>query len=171
MTQALDYKPGLQDIILNYFKIKVDNLTEISKYCILCADGMSIKSNFFSTKCDTVIGFHDTGPVKQLLPATTVLVLMARGLYNNWKQILGYFFSTSGSSGNSLCAIIKDCIGKLQNIGLVMYVLTTDMGSNFIQLSRMLNVDKSQPYFKVNEQKIFYIFDTPHIFKAIRICL
>jgi len=42
------------------------------------------------------------------------------------------------------------------------------MGSNFIQLSRALGISTENSTFLVNDEKVFYIFDTPHLIKATR---
>lgn len=49
----------------------------------------------------------------------------------------------------------------LKNIGL-------NMGSNFIKLSELLHINIEKQYFENNNQKIFYIFDVPHLIKATR---
>ena len=44
----------------------------------------------------------------------------------------------------------------------------TDMGSNFLQFARIEGVTHENPYFVVRDQKIFYMFDVPHLFKSLR---
>lgn len=57
---------------------------------------------------------------------------------------------------------------KLKNSGAKVHALVTDMGSNFMQLSRDLGISTKNSIFFVNEEKLFYIFDTPHLIKATR---
>lgn len=64
--------------------------------------------------------------------------------------------------------VMYKTIPMLQEIGLKVTVLTSDMGSNNLQLAKVLGVTSEHPYFFVNEQKVFYFFDVPHILKAIR---
>lgn len=42
------------------------------------------------------------------------------------------------------------------------------MGSNFIKLSKLLHINIEKQCFENNNQKIFYIFDVPHLIKATR---
>lgn len=42
------------------------------------------------------------------------------------------------------------------------------MGSNNIQLSNLLDISFENPFFYISDQKIVYMFDIPHIFKAFR---
>lgn len=49
-----------------------------------------------------------------------------------------------------------------------MHALVSDMGSNFIQLSRELGISSQNSTFMVDEIEVLYIFDTPHLMKRIR---
>lgn len=59
-------------------------------------------------------------------------------------------------------------ITKLQNISLNVKAFITDQGTNFVNFSKNLYVSSSRPYFYVKQQKIIYIFDTPHLLKSTR---
>lgn len=67
-----------------------------------------------------------------------------------------------------LLKIISEAVRKIKNIGLQIVGLTSDMGSNFYQLTRLLDINDKTPYFKIDEEKIFYFFYVPHLIKAIR---
>lgn len=56
----------------------------------------------------------------------------------------------------------------MQEIGYKVVVFVTDMGGNFMQAAKMLEVTKDSPFFIVNEQQIAYFIDPPHAIKAIR---
>ena len=68
-------------------------MSDISKLCTLCMDEISLKSNLlYDIFTDEVIGFVDLGAgQKRELIATSALVVMARGIADNWKQPLCYF--------------------------------------------------------------------------------
>lgn len=54
---------------------------------------MSIKSGlFFNIIIDEIMGFDDKGYGKSFIPALNVLILIVKGFYNNWKQLLTLFF-------------------------------------------------------------------------------
>ena len=46
--------------------------------------------------------------------------------------------------------------------------IVSDIGSNFQKFIRELGITPANPCFMHNSKKIFFIFDTPHIIKAIR---
>lgn len=69
---------------------------------------------------------------------------------------------------SDLLLVIKEAIQKLKNIGLKVIGLTSDMGSNFFKLSHLLKISTTKSYFKIDENKIYYIFDSPHLLKTTR---
>lgn len=156
--------------VFEILKLKVNCFEEQSKFCVLCVDEMYIKANlFYDRSSDSIIGLAENEEgVRFFKPALNVSVLMLRGLFSKWKQPLAYFFSNKMFPANSLKNVIYRAIAMLQEIGLKVTVLVSDMGSNNLQLAKMLGVTSEHPYFFVNEQKVVYIFDIPHILKAIR---
>lgn len=95
---------------------------------------------------------------------------MARSIAGNWKLPVCYCFIETTCQSNVLKDIIFNIIIKLRTCGAIVHALVTDMGSNFIQLSRELGISTDNSTFLVNEEEVFYIFDTPHFFliKATR---
>lgn len=150
--------------------MKVDCFQEENKYCVLCIDEMSIKANlFYNRVTDSIIGLEQNEQnVKVFKPALHVCVLMLRGIYLKWKQPLAYYLCHSSCSSQSLKNILSEAVLQLNSVRLKVCAVTSDMGSNNLQLSRILNVNVHSPHFTINNQKNFYIFDIPHIIKAIR---
>lgn len=171
MTQKLLCKPGLEnEPTFNALTIKVKTMLDLDKHCSLCIDEMAIKSNlFFNTGRDELVGLHDIGKKKKTYSyAKNALVIMARGLYSNWKQPIAYFFLHSQFQANQLRAALEECVLKLTNVGLYVDVLVSDMGSNFIELANSLGVNPEHPEFVMAGVKILYLFDICHLIKAVR---
>lgn len=61
-----------------------------------------------------------------------------------------------------------EAIAKLASVGLKIVALISDMGSNNLQMVKKLDISDKKPFFIVNEQKVVYLADTPHVFKAMR---
>lgn len=76
------------------------------------------------------------------------------------------FFSNSSINASYLLDILHKVIINLRNIGLKVVSVISDMSSNFVKLSELLNINIEKPYFKMNDQKMFYKFDVPHLLKA-----
>ncbi len=61
--------------------------------------------------------------------ANHVIAVMVKGLFDKWKQAIGYFFSHGPMSG-SLKDHVIDCLSNLNNIGLYATVVVCDQVSN-----------------------------------------
>jgi len=82
-----------------------------------------------------------------------------------WKQPLAYFFTNSPFNSFQLLSILHKAIIGLRNIGLKVLCVISDIDSNFVKLSKLLHISSKKPYFENNNEKIFYIFDVPHLKK------
>jgi len=168
-TETWNILPGINNKVFDALAIKLNSLPSIERHCILCADEMSLKAHlFYNVSRDEIIGFEDTGNHKSPIPAKNALVIMARSIAGNWKVPVCFCFVETACSSKILKNLIFDIIIKFTNIGAKVHALVTDMGSNFMLLSRELGISTENSTFLVNEEKIFYIFDTPHLIKATR---
>lgn len=168
-TQSWKIVPGINDKIFDALNEILLALPPIERHCILTVDEMSLKSHlFYNISEDEIIGFEDTGYEKSHKPAKSALVLMARSIAGNWKFPVCFCLIETACQSSVLKKIIFDIIVKLQNSNSIVHALVSDMGSNFKQLSRELGISTQNTTFLVNGQKVLYIFDTPHLVKAIR---
>jgi hypothetical protein len=169
-TQSWNITPGINDKIFEALTVKLKALKAIEKHCILCMDEMSLKAHlFYNVSRDEIIGFQDTGNEKLPKLAKNTLVIMARTITGNWKLPVCYCFTETTCRSNVLRTLIFNIITKLRDCGAMVHALVTDMGSNFMQLSRELGIlTQNSTFLLVNEEEIFYIFDTPHLIKATR---
>lgn len=180
LTTNWQYSPGLNPKLFNMLKIKLNNFSDMSKNCVLCFDEICIKSNLYYNKgTDEIIGFDnnengDTEKDKSKIKgANHVLVLMARGIAMSWKQPLAYFFAKNTYNEEDFKNVLFDCIRKLRDIGATTHGI---MGKNFYSpheksvkdLAKKLGISTEKTYFIVDDQKIFYFFDSPHLIKATR---
>lgn len=169
-TQSWQFSPGDNDFIYSCLKIRVNSFNnDLQRYFVLCADEMSLKSFlFYSINNDEVVGLHHVGRDKQLKPASMVLTFMVRSICGRWKQPICYYFTKSGCQANSFRSILYDLISKLNKTGIKICAFVTDMGSNFVQFTRLEGITPEKPFFLVDNEKVFYIFDVPHLIKAVR---
>lgn len=171
ILQHVQINSGLNNPqVFAMLKMKADCFDDKSKYCVLCIDEMSIKAHlFYNRGTDAVVGLSEIEDTNNILrPALNVSVLMLRGIFSKWKQPVAFSFCHSSCPADILKQQIIEAITKLGEIGLKICAVTTDMGSNYMPLSNLLGVTANRPYFYCRGQKIYYIFDIPHIFKAIR---
>ncbi|KYN22222.1 THAP domain-containing protein 9, partial [Trachymyrmex cornetzi] len=168
-TQTWNTVPGINEKLFEALKVKLSTLPLIERHCVLCADETSLKSFlFYDILRDEIIGFEDFGDRKTSVPAKSALVIMARSIAGNWKLPVCFCFIETACPATFLKNIIFDIIIKLKNNGALVHAFISDMGSNFIQLSHMLNISVDNSSFVVDGERLVYIFDTPHLLKATR---
>ena len=100
--------------------------------------------------------------------ATAALVFMARGIKENWKQPLGYVLVNESCPSDLIKDKLFEIIDELTSMGLLVETILSDLGSNFQKLLRELNVTPTTPWILHNGKKIIYLFDPPHLIKAVR---
>ena len=97
------------------------------------------------------------------------LVLMASGIFSNWKQTIAYVISNEATPASVLFEILIDCIDRLQKVGLYVKLIVCDQGTtNQSLLTYFLKVSHIKPFFEVNKVKIYTMFDPPHLLKYVR---
>lgn len=168
-TQTWKIKPGINNNIFDVLSVKLNSLPPLERHCILCVDEMSLKAHlFYNISQDEIIGFEDMGNKKSAKSAKNALVIMARSIAGDWKLPVCFCLMETTCKSNVLQSIIFDVIRKLQGCGATVHALISDMGSNFIQLSRQLGISTENSVFLVDDFEILYIFDTPHLMKSTR---
>lgn len=170
ITQKWNIYPGLNDFIFKIVDLKASVMPEKSRDCILTIDEMSLKSNlFYNITRDIITGFEALHNKRSTCIATSALVLMVRGISYNWKQPIAYFFTRNSTSADDLKEIIIETIRKLKNVGLNVLAITSDQGPNFYRLVKSyFKLTPEKPYFFIDNEIIFYIFDVPHLLKSTR---
>lgn len=167
--EKVTFTPGVNDMLFKLLKLKVEKLQPQDKICVLCFDEISLKTNlFYNYGTDTVIGLEDNGKGCTDKPASSATVLMVRGMRSAWKQPIAYTFSSTSYDANQMKDFLENIIQSLNNIGLEVMCLISDMGSNCLELSKILGVTLENPKINLAGRDIFYLFDPPHMIKALR---
>lgn len=170
ITKNWDIGVGFSDFMFKAIEHKVNLLDDRAKDCVICLDEMSLKSHlFYNITKDSIVGFNELHNKKTFDIAGNVLVVMARGIAVNWKQPVAYFFLKTATAVSDLKDILFETITRLSNIGLRVRAAVSDQGSNFYKLAKsVLKITSEKPYFMIDDRKIFYIFDVPHLLKSTR---
>ena len=111
----------------------------------------------------------DSAPV-----ANEALVFMAVCLTEHWKIPLGYFF-VSNMSGQERANLVKQCVMKLNDVGVRTVSLTCDGPSCHFtmmkELGASLEYPNIKPYFPHpadSSKKIYVLLDVCHMLKLTR---
>ena len=169
-VSGLSKSPGLSDAAMHVIHSKVRTMSESSRLCTISMDEISIKANLsYDEYKDEIIGLEDFGDgVKNNTTATSALVFMARGILENWKQPLGYYLVHESCNSTKIKEKLLETINKISSISLKVIAVVSDLGSNFQKVLKDLDITPLKPWFMHNGNKIFYLYDAPHLIKAIR---
>ena len=145
-------------------------MEESCRLCTLTMDEISLKANLqYDPVKDEVVGFEDFGNGDRTDNiATSALVFMARGIKDNWKQPLGYLLVNESCPCDKLQTKLYEMLDTLTDVGLHVVTIISDLGSNFQKLLTHLKVTPQEPWFVYKGKKFIYLFDTPHLIKAVR---
>ena len=139
---------------------------------LIVFDEMNLKCGVsYDQQNDCMEGIEDLGPIlgKHRYFASSATVFMARGLRSKWKQPVGYMVTDASIPAAILKLLILQCIHKLTDIGLQVMGVVCDQGPNNLSCMRThLHVSADTPYFIVDDQRVYVIWDTPHLIKNTR---
>lgn len=161
---------GLPEIAKEMIATKVKMMNETGKLCSLTMDEISLKANLqYDQSKDEITGLEDFGEGdRSSKVATAALVFMARGIKENWKQPIGYVLVNEACPSEKIKPILLKIIDDLTSLGLHVETIISDLGSNFQKLLGELSITPEKPWFVHKGKKIFYLFDPPHIIKAVQ---
>lgn len=168
--QSINYSPGFPNEYIQQVKYKVSSMNYHQKKCVVLLDEVALmKCLEFNKSLDCIEGFQDLGEFGQSAqPSKNALVIMIRGLYQNWKFPFAFFFSGSGIKGSELVKIITLCVKKLDEVGLIAVSIVCDQGSQNRKMFDLLGGTKTNPVVDINGKQICLIYDVPHLIKSIR---
>lgn len=168
-TRNWDMPPGLNDNILNALHLKMKLLPPFERRCCLCVREMRLQPHlFYNLSRDRIVGFYEIGAEKRRILARRALVVMARSLAGDWEQPVAYFFHGGTCNADVMKNLIFQAIIKLTHIGATVHALITGTAPTFLRLSRRLGISAERPWFLVNDEKIFYIFNVTRLMRATR---
>ncbi len=74
----------------------------------------------YNTSLDEVVGVEDIGGQngRSNLAANQLFVLMLRGVFQKWKQPIGYVLLSHNLEQSKLHTMIEDALGRLHDIGI-----------------------------------------------------
>lgn len=164
------FLPGINNRFFSHVEKMFQDKSYKEKACTVCFDEMYIKEFLeYNKDYDFIEGFQDLGPYGRTnMSANCVLIFMARGIYSSWKFPVTYYFAHSSVNKDILKDLIIDIINKLIDVGLCPKIIVCDQGTSNQSALKLLNISEENPFFFVNNHKIFSVYDVPHLLKSVR---
>lgn len=173
---STDASPGITRAAIDEIAQKAREYREKGEKLYLCvmSDDVSIRKHItFNTNTTQFDGFPSIESSKAKgaqSAAKEALVFMAVG--NDFKIPVAYFL-LNGLPAIDRASLTKDVLVAIQNTGARIVSLTGDGLSANISVVKMLGADfnSDRPFFVLSNrpnEKIYTIFDPPHMLKLIR---
>lgn len=161
--------PGIDLNLISNLKTVFEKMNENDKACVLLFDEIKIRTEIDYNKCiDEIIGLVDYGDRKELKAGSYICTFMVRGIFSNWKYPLSFVITENPISSNDLEDIIKRNLSVAKDLGLKICATSCDQGSSNRRVYSHFNVSTSYPYFMYENQKIYALYDVPHLIKSLR---
>jgi hypothetical protein len=165
-------QPGFRNDYVESLQKRCATMTPQDKCVSIIFDGMSIKQQleYMSSK-DIIVGFENMGDDFSMSkkPANQVVQFLVRGIATPWKQPLGHFFVNNTMKSDVLKYLLMEAISISTNIGLTVMCVVCDQETSHLTTFRSLNVTREEPWITMpSAQRIYIIYDVPHLFKNIR---
>jgi hypothetical protein len=167
---SISFSTGFSDKYFEQIKLKTSEMSYVEKKCVILLDEISImKFIEYNKTLDLIEGFEDIGMLGRTNKiGSHALVVMLRGLYKNWKFPLCYFFTGSGIKGDNLVLIVKTCVQKVLDLKLIPTCIVCDQGTQNRRMFSILKGTEDNPHTTIYGQKLFLIYDLPHLIKSLR---
>lgn len=94
------------------------------------------------------------------------MVVLLSGISKRWVQPVAYTVAYASASFSHLHNLLMSLLKQLQEIGISIKALICDQGASNVSLSRQLGVSVGKPFFTIDGNHIFFIFDVPHLVKT-----
>lgn len=161
---------GLNQELMECIKEAAANFSVKDKDCAIVWDEMSVKELLeFNKSRDILEGIVDYGKFgRRLESATEVLVFMIRGLNASWKFPLSFYFSNHATPSEILQKLIEENINGAKICGLNVKIGICDMSFTNQKLYRDWFITTECPYKSFDGKRVYFIHDTPHLFKLVR---
>lgn len=163
-----DLNIGLIPEVMGYLKSLNEKLNIKDKNIVLTLDEMDGKKGvrYCSTR-DALIGYSHLTEQKPIL-AKKFLVFMVRGLNNTVGNVVIASYATeNGIKGNELAILIRYLIKELKVINYSVCFVNQDQSGVNRKAFDVLGATIENPYFFVDEQKVWTVFDFPHLSKSV----
>ena len=151
--------PGVCQSLMNLLAIKTKCLPQLSRHCLVTWDEMSLKRELsYDAAKDRINGLVHLSK-QQPKACNQGLVFLVRGLAENWKQPVAFYFSENAASAMELRILLMQVLEALCSIGLLPIATVCDQGSCNQALYRLMKVSVQHPFFEVTSTKVYYCFN------------
>lgn len=159
---------GIIPHVMAYLKSIKNDLNERDCDITLIMDEIDIKKGIqYCSSRDKIIGYVQLIKHSPVM-AKKVLAFMIRGLNKVVGNVIVASFSTEkGVKGDELAVLIRFLIRELKSIGFRVVFVNQDQSGVNRRAYSLLGATIEEPYFYVDEMKVWTVYDVPHLIKSV----
>lgn len=142
-----------------YLSQKTNIMTVTQKQCFICIGESKIKPRiYYDIKKDRFLGIHDFDEVLKPEPATTAVVLIVQGIYDEWKLpvAVGYL----GNNSPSIKPWVDKNVKSLIEIGFNVRAIVYNMDSKLFNSQYHI-------HYITSRKKMYCTSDVSALFKSL----
>lgn len=164
---------GIFEEVLQLIQHKAATMNPVDKYCMISIDEMQIsKENDYNKHMKQFLGYITLGTGEKEELGSHLLVVLLRGIYSNWKQLIAAHITGTSLNKNVFKQFIEKCITSVETSGLRVIALSSDMGAANKGLWNAFNVGIKKGFrqnkFVCNGHDIFVLPDVCHLLKNFK---
>ena len=168
---STDLEGGPSKTLLSAINKKLQNSTPLDRYGVLMLDGMHIKEFVqYSEKIDKITGLTDGIDCSNLMEiADQCLVVLVRGIFTNWKQVLGFRLIRGQVGQNLFIDTVMTYLVALDNAGIHIMALVCDQEPTQWAAVKTLMLPNTTHFIHPSNGNLVYVLaDVPHLLKNTR---
>ena len=168
LTDSIEINERFYESVLKALELYATQFkNDEEKEVVLAFDEMPLNPQLeYDPRNDSVAGLDASGS-KKLPIVNSVGVFMMQSLKRNFKQPIGYHFSSGPMRAPLIAHLAKEPIYKLQLTELKLKAFVLDQGTNNVKAISLLT--KNSPIIKNSDgSETVLFYDTPHLLKNTR---
>lgn len=159
--------PGVIPGIIQSIATTTRDWNERDRVCTLVFDEIVLKKNLaYDAGHDIVCGFADDGTERSSNIADRAMVVLLAGISRRWVQPVAF------TIGHTAAPVVRDLlislVELLKDVNITVKAVVCDQGSSNVSLAYQLGVTTEKAFFEVRGERIYFIFDVPHLIKTTR---
>ncbi|XP_070381046.1 uncharacterized protein [Dermacentor albipictus] len=161
--------PGVIPGIIQSISASTHAWNERDRVCTLMFDEIALKKNLsYDAGEDIVHGFADDGIERSSSIADRAMVVLLAGISKRWVQPVAFTIGHVLTWANVIDKLLISIIEELKAVRIVVKAVICDQGTSNVSLAQKLGITIGKPYFEVLGERVYFIFDVPHLIKTTR---
>ncbi|KAM7282946.1 uncharacterized protein ISCGN_000143 [Ixodes scapularis] len=161
--------PGIIPGVMSSIESQTRSWNARDRVCTLIFDEIVLKKNLtYDPAHDIIHGFTDDGVERTSTIADRALVVVLSGISRRWVQPLAYTVGHTSTPSSVIRSLLISLIRELKTVDFTVKAVVCDQGASNVSLANQLGVSADKPFFEVDNERVYFIFDVPHLIKTTR---